>query len=291
MSHAAPEDSCWWPRVKTAGRAPRSPAMASVFDLDQAARLEEARKAIAANELSIAEQLATEAAAMGPSTEAGDLLTDIQALRCLNPCGPNFRPCDGCGVQGADFLCCPRCRVAFYCSKKCQLASWKGGHKRACAKWRAEDASLDAALDAEAAGSSPPSLLPRTDEEMRALCTRGDALIRRARMRMDERQLHEAIALLDQALAFVPGYTTAAALKGLLLCMQGKLDEGIASLEAGWLFERRFVAAYGRPLVLPMNSAGLYNLGKAYMLRATVSGPCTRCVRTRNANPITPRHT
>ena len=27
------------------------------------------------------------------------------------------------------FLCCGRCRIYWFCSKECQVASWKAGHK------------------------------------------------------------------------------------------------------------------------------------------------------------------
>jgi len=47
--------------------------------------------------------------------------------------------CDGCkktleelGVSR--LLICQRCLRAYYCSKACQLKSWKGGHKTACRK-------------------------------------------------------------------------------------------------------------------------------------------------------------
>ena len=32
---------------------------------------------------------------------------------------------------------CARCRVVYYCSKKCQVEDWKrGGHKQACIEYK-----------------------------------------------------------------------------------------------------------------------------------------------------------
>ncbi|KLO20610.1 hypothetical protein SCHPADRAFT_897875 [Schizopora paradoxa] len=44
------------------------------------------------------------------------------------------RQCDGCQKMDFkdSFQCCGKCKNAFYCSKECQLKSWKGGHKEQC---------------------------------------------------------------------------------------------------------------------------------------------------------------
>jgi hypothetical protein len=45
---------------------------------------------------------------------------------CMNP---------GCAVvsgNGIRLLCCGKCRSANYCSKECQIAHWKNGHKKVC---------------------------------------------------------------------------------------------------------------------------------------------------------------
>lgn len=43
------------------------------------------------------------------------------------------RQCWECGQQNVQVSKCSLCMVARYCSRKCQLKSWKSGHKQACA--------------------------------------------------------------------------------------------------------------------------------------------------------------
>ena len=40
--------------------------------------------------------------------------------------------CSQCGARGHGFQQCARCQAARYCSKECQKAAWKQGHKEAC---------------------------------------------------------------------------------------------------------------------------------------------------------------
>ena len=40
--------------------------------------------------------------------------------------------CDHCGAGGATARCA-KCKVIVYCSRECQVAAWKGGHKKLCA--------------------------------------------------------------------------------------------------------------------------------------------------------------
>ncbi len=43
--------------------------------------------------------------------------------------------CDQCGAEAPEekpLKKCGRCRMAFYCSKECAKAAWRGGHKQAC---------------------------------------------------------------------------------------------------------------------------------------------------------------
>jgi hypothetical protein len=53
---------------------------------------------------------------------------------------PNIPACDGCGNDYSGKLRCSRCECSFYCSKDCQKAAWKQGHKHECssAKERAQ---------------------------------------------------------------------------------------------------------------------------------------------------------
>ena len=47
------------------------------------------------------------------------------------PIGREHIECDACGKPGASKRC-SRCNDAFYCSKTCQIAHWKNGHKGEC---------------------------------------------------------------------------------------------------------------------------------------------------------------
>ena len=49
----------------------------------------------------------------------------------------------GCGqligvseAAGAGLMRCTKCRQKVYCSKACQVAGWKGGHKQECERLR-----------------------------------------------------------------------------------------------------------------------------------------------------------
>jgi len=46
------------------------------------------------------------------------------------------RLCDKCGRQSADAKVCGQCKVKHYCSKDCQVADWKAGHKKECAAFK-----------------------------------------------------------------------------------------------------------------------------------------------------------
>jgi len=48
-------------------------------------------------------------------------------VRCSNPI------CDRKEKRPREFQRCERCKVVFYCSRKCQKKDWKSGHKRNCA--------------------------------------------------------------------------------------------------------------------------------------------------------------
>jgi hypothetical protein len=42
------------------------------------------------------------------------------------------RACAGCGDCASELKACSRCKAVYYCSKECQSAHWKSGHKAAC---------------------------------------------------------------------------------------------------------------------------------------------------------------
>ncbi|KAG2500142.1 hypothetical protein HYH03_001724 [Edaphochlamys debaryana] len=58
-------------------------------------------------------------------------------------------PCDGCHLRFLHYLRCGGCRQRRYCSRACQVADWRGGHKEAC-KQMAEEAAAAARAAAEA---------------------------------------------------------------------------------------------------------------------------------------------
>ena len=63
------------------------------------------------------------ARAAGHEVVARMLGGKAQEPRCSN---------SGCGRLLQKPLQCARCRKALYCSRDCQVAAWKGGHKREC---------------------------------------------------------------------------------------------------------------------------------------------------------------
>lgn len=42
--------------------------------------------------------------------------------------------CDHCNKEGASKRC-SKCQAVFYCDRICQVAGWKGGHKKICNLW------------------------------------------------------------------------------------------------------------------------------------------------------------
>ena len=40
--------------------------------------------------------------------------------------------CSGCSKMGSNYMKCGKCRIKRYCSKECQIADWKAGHKKEC---------------------------------------------------------------------------------------------------------------------------------------------------------------
>jgi hypothetical protein len=48
------------------------------------------------------------------------------------------KPCAQCGELFPKLKLCTRCRSVSYCSKECQVAHWKAGHKQVCKEQPAE---------------------------------------------------------------------------------------------------------------------------------------------------------
>ena len=62
---------------------------------------------------------------------------NMEAKRVINNCESNeVGKCYACGMteESSDkkFLRCGRCKIYWYCSKECQVVSWKVGHKEDC---------------------------------------------------------------------------------------------------------------------------------------------------------------
>ncbi len=59
--------------------------------------------------------------------------TGVRPAMGQAPVMPDYPPCDYCGEEFAGKMHCSRCSCVFYCSKVCQAAHWKAGHKKVCA--------------------------------------------------------------------------------------------------------------------------------------------------------------
>ena len=57
------------------------------------------------------------------------------------PPAPLPLPCDRCSkkVPATVARRCPKCELAVYCSKECQLAAWSGGHRGQCQPMKRAD--------------------------------------------------------------------------------------------------------------------------------------------------------
>ncbi|TFY60694.1 hypothetical protein EVG20_g7329 [Dentipellis fragilis] len=58
--------------------------------------------------------------------------------------GPQIMFCDNCQrpSQKDALKKCSRCHIVFYCTKECQVAGWKNGHKMACTQKTADQAKI-----------------------------------------------------------------------------------------------------------------------------------------------------
>ena len=90
---------------------------------------------------------------------ARDIEADLAAARALDFAVVCAAP--GCAPRPAlPTGTCASCRVTSYCSRECQLAHWRAGHKAACPTWAA-------AVRAAAAASSSP--VPSVSDAIRQL--------------------------------------------------------------------------------------------------------------------------
>ena len=65
-----------------------------------------------------------------------NMLTTNSSRKCSNP------SCDAMDTTEERFMVCVVCRHVKYCSKDCQRAHWKSGHKQDCPKLKDEKDSL-----------------------------------------------------------------------------------------------------------------------------------------------------
>lgn len=64
--------------------------------------------------------------------------------------------CETCGKVGVSKHC-SQCRKAYYCSRECQVAAWKAGHKNECGKEVAKEDILDIVVETMTLKKNDPS--------------------------------------------------------------------------------------------------------------------------------------
>jgi hypothetical protein len=67
--------------------------------------------------------------------DAGDRV-DMLLANFQDRLGDTLAPCHVCrkNALGHRLLRCTRCKLAYYCSRECQILGWRRGHKRECAQ-------------------------------------------------------------------------------------------------------------------------------------------------------------
>jgi len=55
-----------------------------------------------------------------------------ELIKVCDQIGNNPSTCFGCNQKMKDLKLCSRCKTAMYCSRECQVAHWKGSHKKLC---------------------------------------------------------------------------------------------------------------------------------------------------------------
>jgi len=59
----------------------------------------------------------------------------------VTTCNPMPAYCNHCGKGFDELRKCAQCKAVWYCSKACQTAAWKAGHKHACATLNGREAN------------------------------------------------------------------------------------------------------------------------------------------------------
>jgi hypothetical protein len=90
-----------------------------------------------------------EEAATATATMSKSVIVDID-IEVRPPAMVCSRLCDHC-ERMAELRTCSRCRKVMFCSRECQLASWRAGHKLTCSNL----VDLTALIEQVAAGPSP----------------------------------------------------------------------------------------------------------------------------------------
>ena len=62
------------------------------------------------------------------------MLKAQQAQTSSNAHPAKSSACAHCGINAPSLKACSRCKITSYCSKECQVAHWKSGHKSDCGK-------------------------------------------------------------------------------------------------------------------------------------------------------------
>ena len=70
-----------------------------------------------------------------------DSLPVIRAVQASTLRGTPMPACSHCGKHKDELRMCASCRSARYCSRECQVAAWKHGHKQECGRLAAERAN------------------------------------------------------------------------------------------------------------------------------------------------------
>jgi len=67
---------------------------------------------------------------------------EVKSIKKMGLCNNNQCPLPGLKVERSKMLYCTRCSVAYYCSRDCQEADWRG-HKKSCKKTAEENAKFE----------------------------------------------------------------------------------------------------------------------------------------------------